>query len=63
MVLKNNAKIKNYHNITLSNGNKANYIFGTGNNFIDGNFLSGPDIERAVNGRPLPDEEEDDRIW
>ena len=38
------------------------YRFGTGNDLIDMNILSGPDIERAVNGKPLPDESKDDKL-
>lgn len=41
----------------------GNYRFGTGIGLIDMNILSGPDIERAVNGKPLPNEEEDDIIY
>lgn len=48
----------------LNKGKKdEGYRFGTGIELIDMNILSGPDIERAVNGKSLPDEEEDDRIF
>lgn len=42
---------------------KGSYRFGTGIGLIDMNILSGPDIERAVNGNPMPDEKEDDIIY
>ncbi|TDT51351.1 hypothetical protein [Fonticella tunisiensis] len=41
---------------------KGKYRFGTGISLIDGNILSAPDIERTVNGMPLSDETEDDKI-
>lgn len=63
MSLRKTVKANSSHTYRVQYDNHGDYKFGTGISFIDGNLISGPDIERAVNGKSLPDEGEDDRIW
>lgn len=50
--------IKNNIYSNKVSSDESDYRFGMGIEVVDNNVLSGPDVERAVNGKPIEDEAE-----